>query len=165
MSESLDQTLSSDTGFTALSDPGLDLEEPLPPEAAPAEQQASPAPLSDPPLLNWDEFVLFCRAEHSLDLMDSTSGIVGGNLDAGAARIVCSSQVSCDRLAVSETLDKIKKGLSVFCGQEMTVTLGVSDERHKTKMELREEARQHPKVLLLQTQLNAGLLDCRDTRK
>ena len=162
MSESLDQNLSSDTGFTALNDPTPLADESDPVEIAPLQAAAqSPAPAP----LNWEEFALFCKAEHGLDLADTTLGLVSGSLDNGRAQLVCSSQLSLDRLAGSETLNKIKNALAAFCGQEPTVDLSVSDDRHKTKMELREEARQHPKVLMLQAQLNAGLLDCRDTRK
>ena len=162
MSESLDQNLSSDTGFTALNDPTPLADESDPVEITPLQAAAqSPAPAP----LNWEEFALFCKAEHGLDLADTTLGLVSGSLDNGRAQLVCSSQLSLDRLAGSETLNKIKNALAAFCGQEPTVDLSVSDDRHKTKMELREEARQHPKVLMLQAQLNAGLLDCRDTRK
>ncbi len=163
MSESLDQNLSSDTGFSVLNDPTPLPDEPDLTEPAPEQPPDTPAAIA--PEVNWEDFARYCKAEHSLDLAGTTLGVVGGNIGAGKANLICSSQLSLDRLTASEILPKIKTALAAFCGQEPDVDFSVSDDRHKTKLELREEARRHPKVLMLQTQLNAGLLDCRDTRK
>ena len=167
MSEALDQDLSSDTGFTALTDPtpqpAPDPDQNLSQGQTPDQDlKQSQAPSRD---LSWEAFVRFCREEHSLNLEDSTLGIAFGDFKDGEAVLACLSRMSCDRLAASEVFDQIKKSLAAFCGQDMPVRLIVSEDRHKTKQELREEAQKHPKVLLLQTQLNAGLLDCRDTRE
>ena len=92
-------------------------------------------------------------------------GNIFGEFNASGLLLICPSQLSLDRLAASEAMAKIKSALAVFAGPELAVNLTVSQDRHKTKLELREEAQKHPKVLLLQAQLGAGLLDCRDTRK
>ena len=96
------------------------------------------------------------------------SGVMGnifGEFNDSGLLLICPSQLSLDRLTASEAMVKIKSALAVFAGPELAVNLTVSQDRHKTKLELREEAQKHPKVLLLQAQLGAGLLDCRDTRK
>ena len=184
MSEAMDRDLSSDAGFTALTDPA-------PPEAysapapEPAEQPKQAAPVSTAPAsaapaaesatpenatpdaspLDWDEFARFCLEAHGLDLASGVMGNIFGEFNASGLLLICPSQLSLDRLAASEAMAKIKSALAVFAGPELAVNLTVSQDRHKTKLELREEAQKHPKVLLLQAQLGAGLLDCRDTRK
>ena len=168
MSETLDQDLSSDTGFTALTDP-TPPEDEAPSASEPvAPQTAAPQPAQERDVASapdWDEFLRFCREKHGLDPDAGVLGNVVGEFKAGELRLTCPSQLSLDRLAASETFGQLKAALAVFCGQETSVSLVVSENRHKTKQELREEAQKHPKVLLLQSQLQAGLLDCRDTRK
>ena len=176
MSETLDQDLSSDTGFTALTDPTPPEDEPAPESVAsepaarqPAQEQATqeqPAQAQAvAPAPDWDEFLRFCREKHGLDPDSGMLGNVSGEFKDGGLFLTCPSQLSLDRLAASEAFGRLKAALVAFCGQETPVSLAVSENRHKTKQELREEAQKHPKVLLLQSQLQAGLLDCRDTRK
>ena len=137
----------------------------LRPQAPPGAAQTPPPVQASAEELDWEDFVRFWHAKFDPDPLDSALGIVDGALGAKVTQIICSSQLSLDRLAASETLAELKEALAAFSGQaDTTVELILSDQRHKTKRELREEALQHPKVRLLQTQLNAGLIDCRDTR-
>ncbi len=196
MSEALDRDLSSDAGFTALTDPTppeayyapalklAERPEPVeePTQAVPASVTPVAGPVATsgtapaasgtpenatpaPPSLDWDGFARFCLEAHGLDLASGVMGNISGEFNDNGLLLICPSQLSLDRLAASEAMAKIKEALAAFAGPGVPVNLTISQDRHKTKLELREEAQKHPKVLLLQAQLGAGLLDCRDTRK
>ena len=183
MSEALDQDLSSDTGFTALTDPmprhaarsvAPEAASEASPVAAPGTAEevppASPeTPLKKdasftPPAFGWDDFLRFCREKYGADAPGGASSNFSGHLNERELVLTFPSQLALDRFAPEE-LNKLSRALGEFLGREYSVVLAVSDKRHKTRQELREEALKNPKVLLLQTQLKAGLLDCRDLRK
>ncbi len=166
MSEALDQDLSSDTGFTALTDPTPQTQAEPAREAAPQKmareaEKSSPAAPRD---FDWDAFVCFYRDTYNGTAPGGGLDSVSGQLIDDELLLTCFSQLVLTRLG-PEGLDKIRRALADFLGREVSIKTTVSDKRHKSKQELREEAQKHPKVLLLQSELNAGLLDCRDTRK
>lgn len=166
MSEALDQDLSSDTGFTALTDPtpqahAEPAREAAPPEMLREAEKTVPAASRD---FDWDAFVCFYRDNYSDNAPGGGLDNLSGQLLGDELLLTCPSQLVLTRLA-PEGLQRIRLTLADFLGREVSIKTAVSDKRHKSKQELREEAQKHPKVLLLQSELNAGLLDCRDTRK